>query len=89
MDCEVTVCNLYGEIMLLTVAMSFLAENQYPTYQLLPLAVKDNGGLNYSLLVAYNANPSSVSPAYLTFEELEQQPMVQSDVDKATIFPIS
>ena len=37
-DCEVTICNLYGEIMLITVAMSFLAENQHPTYQLLPVA---------------------------------------------------
>ena len=39
--------------------------------------------------MAYNANPTSVSPAYLTFEEPEQQPMIQSDVDKATRFLIS
>ena len=39
--------------------------------------------------MAYNSNPSSVSPAYLTFEEPEQQPMIQTDIDKASKFLIS
>lgn len=51
--------------------------------------VDDNGGLSYSLLVAYDSNPSSVSPAYLTFEESDEQPVIRANIDSATKFLIS
>ena len=37
-DCEVTICNLCSETMLLTVVVSFLAKNQYLTYQIFSMA---------------------------------------------------
>ena len=91
-DCEV-ICGItmvtHVYMLVVVIPFSLALTNQMPSFfkwQKRP--VDENGGLNYSWLVA-ETNVPSVSPAYLTFKEPNDQPTIQRNFDSATKFQIT